>query len=133
MEDTSIRQPKSTSRETRLLIVTISISAILLLLLAQLRFSETTTNEILNLYYQDGHGTIVGTVVPGSLAASAGIISGDLLIDAGEIQAPSPAQVKRLINELSQGQHLLLTIQRNGRQKVVALAAPASNDTVALP
>ncbi len=133
MEDTSIRQPKSTSRETRLLIVTISISAILLLLLAQLRFSETTTNEILNLYYQDGHGTIVGTVVPGSLAASAGIISGDLLIDAGEIQAPSPAQVKRLINELSQGQHLLLTIQRNGRQNVVALAAPASNDTVALP
>jgi S1-C subfamily serine protease len=133
MEDTSIRQPKNTSRETRLLIVTISISAIVLLLLAQLRFSETTTNEILNLYYQDGHGTIVGTVAPGSLAASAGIISGDLLIDAGEIQAPSPAQVKRLIDELSQGQHLLLTIQRNGRQKVVALAAPASNDTATLP
>ena len=133
MEDTSLRQPKSRSRETRLLIVTISISAIVLLLLAQLRFSETTTNEILNLYYQDGHGTIVGTVTPGSLAASAGIISGDLLIDAGEIQAPSPAQVKRLIGELSQGQHLLLTIQRNGRQKVVELAAPASNDTATLP
>ena len=119
MEDTNIHRPKSASRETLLLIVTISISAIVLLLLAQLRFSETTTNEILDLYYQDGHGTIVGTVAPGSLAASAGIISGDLLIDAGGIQAPSPAQVKHLIDELSQGQHLLLTIQRDGRQKVV--------------
>ena len=133
MEDTSIHRPKSASRETLLLIVTISISAIVLLLLAQLRFSETTTNEILDLYYQDGHGTIVGTVAPGSLAASAGIISGDLLIDAGGIQAPSPAQVKHLLDELSQDQHLLLTIQRNGRQKVVALAAPTSNDTATLP
>ena len=51
MEDTSIHRPKSASRETRLLIVTISISAIVLLLLAQLRFSETTTNEVLDLYY----------------------------------------------------------------------------------
>ena len=133
MEDTNIHRPKSASREARLLIVTISISAIVLLLLAQLRFSETTTNEILDLYYQDGHGTIVGTVAPGSLAASAGIISGDLLIDAGGIQAPSPAQVKHLLDELSQDQHLLLTIQRNGRQKVVALAAPTFNDTATLP
>lgn len=133
MEDTSIHRPKSASRETRLLIATICISAIVLLLLAQLRFAGTTTNEILNLYYQDGHGTIVGTVAPGSLAASAGIISGDLLIDAGGIQAPSPAQVKHLIDELSQGQHLLLTIQRNGHQKVVALTAPTSNDTATLP
>ena len=133
MEDTNIHRPKSASREARLLIVTISISAIVLLLLAQLRFSETTTNEILDLYYQDGHGTIVGTVAPGSLAASAGIISGDLLIDAGGIQAPSPAQVKHLIDELSQGQHLLLTIQRDGRQKIVTLAAPTSNDTATLP
>ena len=133
MEDTNIHRPKSASREARLLIVTISISAIVLLLLAQLRFSETTTNEILDLHYQDGHGTIVGTVAPGSLAASAGIISGDLLIDAGGIQAPSPAQVKHLLDELSQDQHLLLTIQRNGRQKVVALAAPTFNDTATLP
>ena len=132
MEDTSIHRPKSKSREALLLIVTISISAIVLLLLAQLRFSETTTNEILDLHYQDGHGTIVGTVAPESLAASAGIISGDLLIAAGGIAAPSPAQVKRLIDELSQGQHLLLTIQRDGRQKIVVLTAPTSNDTATL-
>ena len=75
-----------------------------------------------------GRGSLVGAVLPGSQAEAAGLARGDLILAAGGTGAPSPAQIRRLLQGLSSGDYVLFTVQRDGRQRVLALGGSPSSD-----
>jgi hypothetical protein len=54
-----------------------------------------------------------------------GLRPGDLVVSAGELTDPSPAQLRRLLAEARPNTLLVFTIRRGGEQRVVAVPAPA--------
>lgn len=82
----------------------------------------------LDLQFLRGTGSVVRAVPPDTPAAAAGLQTGDVIVRAGKLQAPSPAQIERLIRQLRPADHLLLAVQRDGRQHLLALQAPSDPD-----
>lgn len=68
-----------------------------------------------------GAGAEVVTVDPGSAAYRAGLRKGDVIIAMEHISQPDDDAVLRLFRTAKPGDSLLLTLQRNGNHRVVAL------------
>jgi hypothetical protein len=86
------------------------------------------TGDEMQLQNRRGIGSVVATVSPGSAAAAAGLREGDVIVQAGERSAPSPAQVMSMTRDKSRP-FLLLRVQRDGHERVLAYAVspqPAS-------
>lgn len=70
-------------------------------------------------------GSLVTDVAPGSAAEAAGLQVGDVILQAGDVALPSPAQVTKLSTTGDSARYLPITIERDGRRQVVALALAA--------
>jgi hypothetical protein len=68
-----------------------------------------------------GTGTEVVHVRPGSAAARAGMVAGDIVTSIGGIDAPAPAAVSRIFAKASQERPLLVAIIRNGARRILVL------------
>jgi S1-C subfamily serine protease len=66
-------------------------------------------------------GAEVLEVANSSAAARAGFREGDLIVAAGEIQAPAAAQVETSFAELPSGRSLLVAVARGNRHHILAL------------
>jgi S1-C subfamily serine protease len=66
-------------------------------------------------------GAEVLEVANSSAAARAGFREGDLIVAAGEIQAPTAAQVETSFAELPSGRSLLVAVARGNRHHILAL------------
>jgi hypothetical protein len=88
----------------------------------------SNTDVGMELQFQRGDGSVVTAIVGGSNAAGAGLHVGDLIVEAGGIRAPSPAQLNSLLHKLESGAYLLLRVQRAGRERFLALAGPSLPD-----
>jgi S1-C subfamily serine protease len=71
-----------------------------------------------------GAGTLLAGVPPGGRAAAAGLMEGDVVVGMGSVRAPTPAQLRAALDDAEPGSHLLLTVVRDGRQRVVAIPVP---------
>ena len=89
---------------------------------------ESRTGPLIDLQYLRGTGSAVRAVAPDTPAAAAGLNADDVIVRAGSVRAPSPAQIQRLIRQLPPGEYLLLTVHRDGRQRVLAMPAPSDTD-----
>jgi S1-C subfamily serine protease len=63
-------------------------------------------------------------VEAGSIAERTGITVGDVLVRAGDVSAPTPAQVIRAFDALPAGRTLLVAVVRGRDHLVVALEKP---------
>ncbi|MGE3841097.1 MAG: PDZ domain-containing protein [Vicinamibacterales bacterium] len=68
-----------------------------------------------------GVGSEVVTVGSGSAAADSGLTGGDVIVSAGSISAPSPAQLTSAFSNTPDGSVLLITVARSGVHRVLAL------------
>jgi S1-C subfamily serine protease len=71
----------------------------------------------LDMRMETGQGIAVRAVSPGSRAEEAGLAAGDLITRAGNVAAPTPAQLRQA---LAKGP-VLLSVTRGGRHHVLAL------------
>lgn len=67
-------------------------------------------------------GAIVGTVVPGSPAARAGVQPGDQLVSAGGRAIRNPFQWEALLLELRVGEQVPLVVRRDGAERTLNVA-----------
>jgi S1-C subfamily serine protease len=71
-----------------------------------------------------GLGSIARTVPMNSTADRAGLRSGDLIVRAGSVVAPSPAQLAALVRSGADGDNatgVVLLVRRNGIDRVITL------------
>jgi membrane-associated protease RseP (regulator of RpoE activity) len=61
-----------------------------------------------------------------SVAHTAGLRPGDIVVQAGDAAAPTPAQVRRAFAAIPAGGALLVAIDRTGIHHVIALEKDAS-------
>jgi hypothetical protein len=73
-------------------------------------------------------GTEVVRVEPGSAGAAAGLRDGDLLVQIGAVQAPSPARVRSTFAGLPEGGAVVAGLVRDGQHLVVSLEKNAPSD-----
>jgi S1-C subfamily serine protease len=78
----------------------------------------------LSLRGRPGLGAEVTRVEAGSIAELSGIEAGDILVRAGAVPSPSPAQIVSAFDALPPGGAMLVAVARRGRHLVVALAKP---------
>jgi hypothetical protein len=71
-------------------------------------------------------GSVITGVTRDGRGQKAGLKVGDLILQAGDAQAPSPMQVDALLRKLQSDRYLLLRIRRQGRERVIAF--PGSSD-----
>jgi hypothetical protein len=69
-------------------------------------------------------GAEITLVQPGSIAALAGLRTGDIVTRAGTQASPGPAQITKAFDALPAGGALLVAITRGSEHLVVALAKP---------
>lgn len=69
-----------------------------------------------------GAGAEVVRVQPGSAGDTAGLRAGDLVVSLGTTRAPSPGEVTAAFDALTRGRALYLSIERDGRARLVALS-----------
>ena len=85
--------------------------------------------EFADMRVVHGAGAMLTGVPPGGRASAAGLAEGDVIVGIGPMRAPTPAQVRRVLADAAPGSHVLLTVVRNDRQRVVAVAAAADDAT----
>ncbi|HEY7790196.1 MAG TPA: PDZ domain-containing protein [Vicinamibacterales bacterium] len=69
-------------------------------------------------------GAQIIRVLPDSVAAAAGLDTGDLITRMADVEAPTAAQVQHAFATAASGAHLLVGIEREGRPLVMVLAKP---------
>jgi serine protease Do len=74
----------------------------------------------------EARGVLIASVEPGSPAARAGIMPGDIVTKAGERQVRTPGELAATVADANPGQSLSLTLRRQGeeRQQQVTLGTP---------
>ena len=73
-------------------------------------------------------GAEVTGVAPGTAAAAAGLLPGDLVVQVGAVRAPSPAGIRQAFAALPAGGAIVVGIARGTAHHVVALEKNASGD-----
>ncbi|HSC28122.1 MAG TPA: PDZ domain-containing protein [Vicinamibacterales bacterium] len=71
-----------------------------------------------------GVGSEVVTVEPGGAAGRAGLRQGDIVVSLDQLRAPNPAAVRGAFRKTPAGDSLLVTVRRNGSQRVIAVEKP---------
>jgi serine protease Do len=66
-------------------------------------------------------GSEVTRVVYGSASEAAGIVTGDVIIAIGSINAPTPAQIASTFEATESGKLVIVAVSRNGAHRVMAL------------
>ncbi|MGD2139769.1 MAG: ChaN family lipoprotein [Burkholderiales bacterium] len=78
--------------------------------------SERSTPPVLGVYLRDEDGaTTIGKVMPGSVAAKAGLASGDRIVSAAGVQINSSDDVIALVRRQYPGTWLPIIIERDGK------------------
>jgi hypothetical protein len=75
-----------------------------------------------------GGGSAVVEVAPAGAAAAAGVRAGDAIVRAGRLALPSPSQLSKLLASTDGPPFVALTLEREGHQRIVALALRAEGD-----
>jgi S1-C subfamily serine protease len=84
--------------------------------------TPSTTLELgIDMRELRGTGTEVVHVRPGSAAARAGMVAGDIVTSIGGIDAPAPTVVSRTFAKASQDRPLLVAVIRNGARRILVL------------
>lgn len=66
-------------------------------------------------------GTEIVAVLPGSAAARAGLLAGDIVLRVNGREGPTPAAIQAAYRDAQRGQALLLALQRGAESRVLAL------------
>lgn len=74
----------------------------------------------------DGLGVLVGRVEPGSLASSAGVQVGDLIVRVDGTGVHSPGGVRAIVQAKTEGQTLTINVLRAKRPVRLTVVIPAS-------
>jgi len=69
-----------------------------------------------------GEGVVVTQVRPGSIAASAGIVAGSIIVQVNRIPIKSAEDFKREVKKSSASKRMLLLIRKNNMQQFIALS-----------
>jgi hypothetical protein len=77
---------------------------------------------------EPGAGTVVVRAAAGSLFDRAGLRAGDVIVRVGDVDRPSPAQVRVTIDRTPPDGFVLLLVRRDGRQRVLAVQIPPEPD-----
>jgi S1-C subfamily serine protease len=75
-------------------------------------------------------GSVIEAVERG-LAERSGLRVGDVIVQAGEVMAPSPDEIAAMREKAAPGSVLVLTVERAGRRHLVALTAPPPSNAAA--
>jgi hypothetical protein len=81
----------------------------------------------LSLRRSDAGAEVMG-VDPGTAAAAAGLLTGDVVVQFGAVRAPSPAAIRQAFAALPAGGAIVAGIARGTAHHVVALEKDASGD-----
>ncbi len=77
-----------------------------------------------------GRGSLVQAVAPESGADVDGLRPGDTIVRAGEVEAPSPDEIRGIREKVGPGAVIVLTVERGGRRHVVAVPGAAAPATI---
>jgi len=69
-----------------------------------------------------GEGVVVTQVRPGSIAASAGIVAGSIIVQVNRIPIKSAEDFNREVKKSSASKRMLLLIRKNNMQQFIALS-----------
>lgn len=81
-----------------------------------------TGQEMPDFQFPFGEGVVVTKVRPDSIAASAGIQSGSIIVQVNRIPMTSAEDFKREVKKSSASKRILLLIRKNNMQQFVALS-----------
>lgn len=68
-----------------------------------------------------GTGTLVRSLGTESPLAHAGLAPGDMVVRAGTVEQPTPAQLTALLRGVTEGRDLALIVRRDGGEQVIAV------------
>jgi S1-C subfamily serine protease len=74
-----------------------------------------------------GGGSSVMAVPPDTPAARAGLMVGDLIVRAGAVEAPTPAQLVPLFRSAADGRAILLIVRRDGVDRLITIAGDSAD------
>jgi S1-C subfamily serine protease len=70
------------------------------------------------------------TVLPGSPAEKAGLLTGDQLIAAEGIEIREVKEIHHALSEKDWGKNITLTLHRGGKKKEITVQLPPSEDQI---
>lgn len=70
-----------------------------------------------------GVGSLVRTLPPDTPVGRSGLRTGDLIVRAGSVAAPTPAQVTALLRRVAEGDGLILVVRRDDLDELIVVAA----------
>jgi serine protease Do len=85
--------------------------------------SSTSGERTLGLAMRSiaSRGSEVSRVQPASIAEAAGLRAGDIIVSLGRTRAPAPEAIVEAFAGLASGRSLLITIERDGQPRLMAL------------
>lgn len=81
----------------------------------------TASGPGFSLELRRGVGSAITAIAASGAAQAAGLAPGDLIVRADARDAPTPAQIGQLVRSRDSQAPLVLTVERDGRRRVVAL------------
>jgi serine protease Do len=82
---------------------------------------EVTGDAVKELKLPAEHGVVLGTIVPDSPAAKAGLKEKDVVTEINGQRVEGAAQFRRMIHEIPAGRTAQLTVWRDGRSQMVSV------------
>ena len=70
------------------------------------------------------HGVVVSAVAPGSPAAEAGIVAGDVIVSLNREEIDGPETLASLVREAPGDESVPVLVQRDGAPRFLALTLP---------
>jgi len=86
---------------------------------AEMKTSRRVSTGSVPDFAYEGEGVKIGNVIPGSAAAKAGLIAGDVIVKLDNDKTPNLRVYSDLLKKYKPNDVIKLTILRNGKQKVI--------------
>jgi serine protease Do len=81
-----------------------------------------TSNDSISFERVPGSGSLVRTMPGDTAAARAGLRVGDVIVRAGSVSEPAPAQLMELFRSVQGGKPLVLIVRRDGLDRLISVA-----------
>jgi S1-C subfamily serine protease len=81
-----------------------------------------TSNGSISFERVPGSGSLVRTMPRDTAAARAGLRVGDVIVRAGSVSEPAPAQLMELFRSAQGGKPLVLIVRRDGLDRLISVA-----------